>query len=119
MTENKGTEVNRPRSDKIERNVEMANNIIDKITALGMGHSAGALGAHLSDICFALEDCRQLIGKLLDTDVKNKDAMEDVLIEIRIKVLDHINYHIKHVRRPLERVIDYCDKEVSTAHAAE
>lgn len=119
MPKDKNADREQAPKDEAKRHVKLADDIVDKVMALGVPRSAGALGAHLSDICFALEDCRELIDQLLDTDVKDKDAMESVLIGIRIKVLDHISYHIQHVRRPLQRVIDYCDEEGSTTHEGE
>jgi hypothetical protein len=119
VSKDKNADREQAQNDEAKRHVKMANDIVDKVTALGVPRSAGALGAHLSDICFALEHCRELIDQFLDTDVNDKDAMESVLIGIKIRVLEHISYHIQRVRRPLERVIDYCDEEGSTTHEGE
>ena len=95
----------------IKKNVKMAVDIQNKIEDLGMNNPPSGIGVNLADIYFTLESFRKLIDKLIGTDAQDKDAMEHVLIEIRIKVLDHINYHTKHVKRPLERVIGYCDEQ--------
>lgn len=104
---------------EVKKHVKMAADIDEKIAALGMQRPPSSMGAHLSDICFTLEDCRELIDQLLEADVEDKDAMMSVLIGIRVEVLEHLSYHIKRVRRPLQRVIDYCDKEGSTTHEEE
>ena len=119
MSKEKNADRKQSQIDKVKRHVKMSKDIVDKVTALGVPRSAGALGAQLSDICFVLEDCRELIDQFLDTDVKDKDAMMSVLIEIKIRVLNNISYNIQHVRRPLERVIDYCDEEGSTTQEGE
>lgn len=94
-------------SDRTKRNVKLANDIDSKITSLKMKRHPG-IGAHLSDIAIALEEFNELLDEFLLTDVKDHEAIGGVLISINVQVLEHISYHIKHLKRPLERIIDFC-----------
>jgi len=98
------------KNDRVKRNVKLANDIDDKIAALGMRRPPG-MGAHLSDICIALEESNELINEFLSTDPKDLEKIGETLIAIQVHIIEHINYHIKHVKRPLERVINYCYPE--------
>jgi hypothetical protein len=89
----------------------LSKNIIDKVEKLGISRPpSGSMGANLSDIYIELTKYQNLLDKWLNIDDKEKIAMGEILIYMNTS-LEHIDYHIKHVRRSLQRVIDYCYKE--------
>ena len=101
-------------NDKSERNVKLANEIDNKVILLGMKRYAG-IGAHLSDIAIALEEFNELLDQFLSTDVKDHEAIGDVLTGINVHVVEHINYHIKHMKRPLGRIIEFCYEDTDNS----
>ncbi|MFC1915420.1 hypothetical protein ACFLW4_01835 [Chloroflexota bacterium] len=108
----KQAEERNPNSDRSKRNVKLANDIDGKITSLGMKRNPG-IGAHLSDIAITLEEFNELLEEFLAADVKDHEAIGDVLIGINVHVLEHIYYHIKHLKRPLERIIEFCYEDTN------
>ena len=94
--------------DRIKNNVKLANEISRKVTSLEMRRPPSGIGANLSDIATSLEECNELLDQFLSTDVKDREAIGDVLTSINIEVLEHISYHIKHLKRPLGRIIEFC-----------
>jgi hypothetical protein len=98
---------------EVKNNVEMANSIADLINSLGMRNSKGGqLGADLSDIYFSLRKYRTLLNKLLRTDPNNLEAIQDILVGIKVQVLEHIDWHIKQLKTPMEQVINHCDRKL-------
>ncbi len=94
--------------DKIERNVRLAHDIGDKVKELGMKRAPiGAMGANLSDLCIDLDDYVKLINQFLEVDIDDKEAIRDILVGIDV-CLDHIRWQCTDVKKPLDRVIDYC-----------
>ena len=91
--------------------MKLANEISGKITSLEMKRPPSGIGAHLSDIAIALEKFNELLEKFLSSDVKDHEAIGDVLTSINVQVLEHIYYHIKHLKRPLHRIIEFCYEE--------
>lgn len=97
--------------DKIQRNLKLAHDIEEKTKELGMKHlTPGTMGVNLSDICIDLEEYIQLVNQFLEVNIEDKRAIGKILVEIRI-CLDAIKWHHNHVKRTLERVIDYCYEE--------
>jgi hypothetical protein len=38
-----------------------------------------------------------------------------VLTGINVHVVEHINYHIKHMKRPLGRIIEFCYEDTDNS----
>jgi hypothetical protein len=89
----------------------LSKNIIDKVEKIGISRPpSGSMGANLSDIYIEVIKYQNLLDRWLTIDNKEKKAMGEVLVYMNTS-LEHINYHIKHVRRSLQRVINYCYEE--------
>jgi hypothetical protein len=101
-----------PNSDKlVQLNLSLSEKIITKIEKLGMAKPyPGSMGANLSDIYVELMEYQNLVDKWLSTNEKEKVAIGEIFIYMNTS-LEHIEYHIKHVRRSLQRVIEYCYEE--------
>lgn len=95
-------------SDRIRRNVKLADEIEDKVEALGMRRPPSGIGAHFSDIAIALEEFNELLNEFLSTDIKDRKTLGSVLTGIEVEVVEHISYHIKYLKRPLGRIIEFC-----------
>ncbi|UCH50893.1 MAG: hypothetical protein JSV54_07765 [Chloroflexota bacterium] len=97
--------------DRVNKGIRLSNSFYNKIDSLGIKpRTYSGLGADISDIYIELEKYSELVKQLLNTDTKDLEAIGDVLIGIKTS-LQHINWHIKESRRPLERLIDYCFKD--------
>jgi hypothetical protein len=92
---------------KIQRNVKLAEDIGNKIVSLGMKHYPSGIGADLSDIYLAMEDYKAFVDKLLKLDINDPKIIGNTLVEIQVE-LNHINWHIKESKSPLQRAINYC-----------
>ena len=108
MSRDRFTNEKRLLDDRIKRNTELAANITSKVDALGMRRPPAGIGADLSDVYFTLEEYKELLDRFLATDAKDHKAMGFVLTAIQIEVLNHIGWHLRSARRPLERVIQFC-----------
>lgn len=94
--------------DKTERNVKLANEIADKIKALDMKRPPiGTMRATLADLCINLEDDVRLINQFLKVNAEDKRTIGRLLVEMRT-CLDDVRWHYNHVKKILERVIEYC-----------
>jgi len=97
--------------DWATRNVKLSHDFYKKIESLGIKLRLSGLGADISDVYLELERYKESVNRLLNADTKDLETIGGLLIEIKIS-LQHINWHIKESRRPLQRLIDYCYKEL-------
>jgi hypothetical protein len=96
---------------KIEKNVKLANDIGEKVKALGLRKpTVGIMGATLSDLCINLEEYIRLINQFLEANTEDRQKIGEILVEMRV-CLDDVRWHCSHVKKALERVIDYCYDE--------
>jgi hypothetical protein len=99
------------KDDRIKRNVQLCNNIGDKVKALGFRRpTQDSIGAILSDVNIDLDMYIELIDKFLAVDIKDPKEVGGVLVEVQF-IMKQTDNHYKSVRRTLERVIKYCYAE--------
>lgn len=110
MTQKENPALDKRTKNRIKRNVKLANEIENKVEALEMRRPPYGIGAHLSDIVIALEEFNELVNEFLSTDVKDHETLGWVLTGVKTEA-EHIYYHIKHMKKPLERMIEFCYEE--------
>ena len=103
---------------RAQKKAKLAQDITNKLLALGRRRPSTVLGERLSDLYVAFEDNERVVDRFLRTDVKDLKAMGKVLVDIKA-ALDVIRYHIKKVRRPLDGAIHYCYEEDADTQASE
>lgn len=65
-----------------------------------------AIANDLAEIYFTLEKYRNVIDKFLESDIHNRDAMEESLVDIET-TLKHIESHIKNAHSLFEQMKTY------------
>jgi len=92
---------------RAQKKAKLAQDITNKLVALGRRRPSTVLGERLSDLYVAFEDNEQVVDRFLRTDVRDLKAMGKVLVDLKA-TLDVILYHVRKAKAPLEDLIAYC-----------
>ncbi|GEM_PF-6190579 len=102
------------KENRTARHLQLAKDIWDKVEALGMRRApVSEMGCTLSDLYMNLEEYRDFLDQFIETDIKDRQALGEVLVDIQV-TLEDITWHANHVKRALKRVIAYCYEEGET-----
>lgn len=101
----------RKNSVEIKKNVELSNEIFNKVDSLGIKNFPYGIGADLSDICFESQDIIRLTKEFLKAEPDDWDGLSSIIIELDIR-LQHMKDHISDTKKPLMRLSNYCEKKL-------
>ena len=113
-----GRDVLEPELDRARNTANVAHSVVILFKEMGLPAS---MDADLARLCTDLGDLRsagEALSERLETMVKDSDdweAVGDSLVDIRSDI-DHLSWHLKSVKRPLNRLTHYAYRRESTSN---
>ena len=93
--------------------VELASNISLKLQELGIdvNRKYAGMGADFADLYEASCKYQKVLNELLDTPTWDKKSIAKKLVTIQIELYQHFLWHLKELKRPLNKLIKALDEK--------